>query len=183
MEDFQQSLELKKNQPIAMLYKGLTFFHRGMLKVCSRHSEFFICLKTLWSLHFLTQTYIYGHQLVARRSDPAHQNIKCGPRQIIMCFLFYFIRVSGPQDTFYFILYLVIPVTCHMFPASVSCELCAAVTVLTLDLFSSGSHRDVQRSSEVKGRLHRCLQESGSGLQVRTGRLSCSPLIFGINTI
>lgn len=36
MEDFQQSLELKKNQPIAMLYKGLTFFHRGMLKVsCS----------------------------------------------------------------------------------------------------------------------------------------------------
>lgn len=70
-----------------------------------------------------------------------------------------------------------------MFPASVSCELCAAVTVLTLDLFSSGSHRDVQRSSEVKGRLHWCLQESGSGLQVRTGRLSCSPLIFGINTI
>lgn len=33
MEDFQQSLELKKNQPIAMLYKGLTFFHRGLLKV------------------------------------------------------------------------------------------------------------------------------------------------------
>lgn len=33
MEDFQRSLELKKNQPIAMLYKGLTFFHRGMLKV------------------------------------------------------------------------------------------------------------------------------------------------------
>ncbi|XP_014851725.1 PREDICTED: tetratricopeptide repeat protein 13 isoform X2 [Poecilia mexicana] len=32
MEDFQSSLELKKNQPIAMLYKGLTFFHRGMLK-------------------------------------------------------------------------------------------------------------------------------------------------------
>ncbi|XP_051909359.1 tetratricopeptide repeat protein 13 isoform X2 [Hippocampus zosterae] len=31
-EDFQQSLELKKNQPIAMLYKGLTFFHRGLLK-------------------------------------------------------------------------------------------------------------------------------------------------------
>jgi len=33
MDDFQQSLELKKNQPIAMLYKGLTFFHRGLLKV------------------------------------------------------------------------------------------------------------------------------------------------------
>ncbi|XP_051500787.1 tetratricopeptide repeat protein 13-like isoform X2 [Myxocyprinus asiaticus] len=32
MEDFQQSLELKKNQPIAMLYKGLTLFHRGLLK-------------------------------------------------------------------------------------------------------------------------------------------------------
>ncbi|XP_058248008.1 tetratricopeptide repeat protein 13 isoform X5 [Hemibagrus wyckioides] len=32
MEDFQQSLELKRNQPIAMLYKGLTFFHRGLLK-------------------------------------------------------------------------------------------------------------------------------------------------------
>ncbi|XP_023652980.1 tetratricopeptide repeat protein 13 isoform X2 [Paramormyrops kingsleyae] len=32
LEDFQQSLDLKKNQPIAMLYKGLTFFHRGMLK-------------------------------------------------------------------------------------------------------------------------------------------------------
>ncbi|XP_077076556.1 tetratricopeptide repeat protein 13 isoform X2 [Siphateles boraxobius] len=32
MDDFQQSLELKKNQPIAMLYKGLTFFHRGLLK-------------------------------------------------------------------------------------------------------------------------------------------------------
>ncbi|XP_077443430.1 tetratricopeptide repeat protein 13 isoform X1 [Stigmatopora argus] len=31
-DDFQQSLELKKNQPIAMLYKGLTYFHRGMLK-------------------------------------------------------------------------------------------------------------------------------------------------------
>lgn len=32
MDDFQQSLELKRNQPIAMLYKGLTFFHRGLLK-------------------------------------------------------------------------------------------------------------------------------------------------------
>ncbi|XP_060769906.1 tetratricopeptide repeat protein 13 isoform X2 [Neoarius graeffei] len=32
MEDFQQSLELKRSQPIAMLYKGLTFFHRGLLK-------------------------------------------------------------------------------------------------------------------------------------------------------
>ncbi|XP_040824070.1 tetratricopeptide repeat protein 13 isoform X2 [Ochotona curzoniae] len=31
-EDFQQSLELNRNQPIAMLYKGLTFFHRGLLK-------------------------------------------------------------------------------------------------------------------------------------------------------
>uniref|UniRef100_H3B7C2 Tetratricopeptide repeat domain 13 n=2 Tax=Latimeria chalumnae TaxID=7897 RepID=H3B7C2_LATCH len=31
-EDFQQSLELKKNHPVTMLYKGLTFFHRGMLK-------------------------------------------------------------------------------------------------------------------------------------------------------
>ncbi|XP_051024561.1 LOW QUALITY PROTEIN: tetratricopeptide repeat protein 13 [Acomys russatus] len=31
-EDFQQSLELNKNQPTAMLYKGLTFFHRGLLK-------------------------------------------------------------------------------------------------------------------------------------------------------
>ncbi|MGH0143924.1 UNVERIFIED_CONTAM: hypothetical protein FKN15_027028 [Acipenser sinensis] len=33
-QDFQQSLELKKNQPIAMLYKGYTLFHRGMLKRC-----------------------------------------------------------------------------------------------------------------------------------------------------
>ncbi|MGH0163162.1 UNVERIFIED_CONTAM: hypothetical protein FKN15_044266 [Acipenser sinensis] len=33
LEDFQQSLELKKNQPITMLYKGKTFFHRGMLKL------------------------------------------------------------------------------------------------------------------------------------------------------
>lgn len=32
-EDFQQSLALNRNQPIAMLYKGLTFFHRGLLKV------------------------------------------------------------------------------------------------------------------------------------------------------
>ncbi|XP_039770733.1 tetratricopeptide repeat protein 13 isoform X2 [Ornithorhynchus anatinus] len=31
-EDFQQSLDLNPNQPIAMLYKGLTFFHRGLLK-------------------------------------------------------------------------------------------------------------------------------------------------------
>ncbi|XP_062831839.1 tetratricopeptide repeat protein 13 isoform X2 [Anolis carolinensis] len=31
-EDFQNSLELNRNQPIAMLYKGLTFFHRGLLK-------------------------------------------------------------------------------------------------------------------------------------------------------
>ncbi|KAB1271403.1 Tetratricopeptide repeat protein 13 [Camelus dromedarius] len=31
--DFQQSLELNRNQPTAMLYKGLTFFHRGLLKV------------------------------------------------------------------------------------------------------------------------------------------------------
>ncbi|ELK34856.1 Tetratricopeptide repeat protein 13 [Myotis davidii] len=31
-EDFQQSLALNRNQPIAMLYKGLTFFHRGLLK-------------------------------------------------------------------------------------------------------------------------------------------------------
>ena len=59
MEDFQQSLELKKNQPIAMLYKGLTFFHRGMLKVrCSfsivtlffpqqKHVEIWLCM--FWS--------------------------------------------------------------------------------------------------------------------------------------
>ncbi|XP_043919624.1 tetratricopeptide repeat protein 13 [Protopterus annectens] len=31
-DDFQQSLELNKKQPVAMLYKGLTFFHRGLLK-------------------------------------------------------------------------------------------------------------------------------------------------------
>ncbi|XP_060098731.1 tetratricopeptide repeat protein 13 [Heteronotia binoei] len=31
-EDFQNSLELNKNQPTTMLYKGLTFFHRGLLK-------------------------------------------------------------------------------------------------------------------------------------------------------
>ncbi|XP_039706224.1 tetratricopeptide repeat protein 13 isoform X3 [Pteropus medius] len=31
-EDPQLSLELNRNQPIAMLYKGLTFFHRGLLK-------------------------------------------------------------------------------------------------------------------------------------------------------
>ncbi|XP_073194126.1 tetratricopeptide repeat protein 13 isoform X3 [Lepidochelys kempii] len=31
-EDFQRSLELNKNQPVAILYKGLTFFHRGLLK-------------------------------------------------------------------------------------------------------------------------------------------------------
>ncbi|XP_044276724.1 tetratricopeptide repeat protein 13 isoform X3 [Varanus komodoensis] len=31
-EDFQNSLELNRNQPIAMLYKGLTFFHRGLLQ-------------------------------------------------------------------------------------------------------------------------------------------------------
>uniref|UniRef100_A0A4W4E8Y3 Tetratricopeptide repeat domain 13 n=1 Tax=Electrophorus electricus TaxID=8005 RepID=A0A4W4E8Y3_ELEEL len=30
--DCTQSLELKRNQPIAMLYKGLTYFHRGLLK-------------------------------------------------------------------------------------------------------------------------------------------------------
>ncbi|KAM6462299.1 tetratricopeptide repeat protein 13 isoform 3-T3 [Liasis olivaceus] len=31
-EDFQNSLELNRNQPIVMLYKGLSFFHRGLLK-------------------------------------------------------------------------------------------------------------------------------------------------------
>ncbi|XP_048342436.1 tetratricopeptide repeat protein 13 isoform X2 [Sphaerodactylus townsendi] len=31
-EDFQNSLQLNKNQPITVLYKGLTFFHRGLLK-------------------------------------------------------------------------------------------------------------------------------------------------------
>ncbi|KAJ7342230.1 hypothetical protein JRQ81_009754 [Phrynocephalus forsythii] len=31
-DDFQSSLELNRNQPIAILYKGLTFFHRGLLK-------------------------------------------------------------------------------------------------------------------------------------------------------
>ncbi|XP_026525261.1 tetratricopeptide repeat protein 13 isoform X3 [Notechis scutatus] len=31
-EDFQNSLELNKNQPTVMLYKGLSFFHRGLLK-------------------------------------------------------------------------------------------------------------------------------------------------------
>ncbi|XP_069786941.1 tetratricopeptide repeat protein 13 isoform X7 [Narcine bancroftii] len=31
-DDFQLSLEMKKYQPIAVLYKGLTFYHRGMLK-------------------------------------------------------------------------------------------------------------------------------------------------------
>lgn len=50
MEDFQQSLELKKNQPIAMLYKGLTFFHRGMLKVRCSFSivALFFPSKTIW---------------------------------------------------------------------------------------------------------------------------------------
>lgn len=46
MEDFQQSLELKKNQPIAMLYKGLTFFHRGMLKVTSTTDASVCCFYT-----------------------------------------------------------------------------------------------------------------------------------------
>ncbi|XP_076872583.1 tetratricopeptide repeat protein 13 isoform X2 [Brachyhypopomus gauderio] len=32
MEDFQQSLDMNRNQPIAMLYKGLAYFHRGLLK-------------------------------------------------------------------------------------------------------------------------------------------------------
>ncbi|OCT77871.1 tetratricopeptide repeat protein 13 [Xenopus laevis] len=31
-EDFQRSLNLNQKQPIAVLYKGLTFFHRGLLK-------------------------------------------------------------------------------------------------------------------------------------------------------
>ncbi|XP_034284266.1 tetratricopeptide repeat protein 13 isoform X3 [Pantherophis guttatus] len=31
-EDFQDSLELNKNQPTVMLYRGLSFFHRGLLK-------------------------------------------------------------------------------------------------------------------------------------------------------
>ncbi|XP_070590028.1 tetratricopeptide repeat protein 13 isoform X4 [Erythrolamprus reginae] len=31
-EDFQNSLELNKNQPTVMLYRGLSFFHRGLLK-------------------------------------------------------------------------------------------------------------------------------------------------------
>ncbi|XP_075452693.1 tetratricopeptide repeat protein 13 isoform X2 [Ascaphus truei] len=31
-EDFQHSLEMNRNQPIAILYIGLTFFHRGLLK-------------------------------------------------------------------------------------------------------------------------------------------------------
>lgn len=55
MEDFQQSLELKKNQPIAMLYKGLTFFHRGMLKVsCSLASNFSkqTSSSSIWLYHF-----------------------------------------------------------------------------------------------------------------------------------
>lgn len=38
-DDFQLSLEMKKYQPIAMLYKGLTFYHRGMLKVSTLHKD------------------------------------------------------------------------------------------------------------------------------------------------
>uniref|UniRef100_A0A8C5R2L3 Tetratricopeptide repeat domain 13 n=1 Tax=Leptobrachium leishanense TaxID=445787 RepID=A0A8C5R2L3_9ANUR len=30
--DFQRSLDMNQNQPITVLYKGLTFFHRGLLK-------------------------------------------------------------------------------------------------------------------------------------------------------
>lgn len=51
MEDFQQSLELKKNQPIAMLYKGLTFFHRGMLKVSGSLLPTLEDLETIFSLN------------------------------------------------------------------------------------------------------------------------------------
>uniref|UniRef100_A0A4W3K4A0 Tetratricopeptide repeat domain 13 n=1 Tax=Callorhinchus milii TaxID=7868 RepID=A0A4W3K4A0_CALMI len=45
-EDFHQSLEMKKSQPIAMLYKGLTFYHRGMLKV----SAWMLTLKMVWEV-------------------------------------------------------------------------------------------------------------------------------------
>lgn len=54
MEDFQQSLELKKNQPIAMLYKGLTFFHRGMLKV-----RLCVCVWVKNTCSTNTFTYLY----------------------------------------------------------------------------------------------------------------------------
>ncbi|XP_032662282.1 tetratricopeptide repeat protein 13 isoform X1 [Chelonoidis abingdonii] len=47
-EDFQRSLELTKNQPIAMLYKGLTFFHRGLLKTQCNHQ----CLGAHLIMHF-----------------------------------------------------------------------------------------------------------------------------------
>ncbi|KAM5144723.1 tetratricopeptide repeat protein 13 isoform 2-T2 [Callospermophilus lateralis] len=44
-EDFEQSLELNRNQPTAMLYKGLTFFHRGLLKVTEAIESFKEALK------------------------------------------------------------------------------------------------------------------------------------------
>lgn len=73
MEDFQQSLELKKNQPIAMLYKGLTFFHRGLLKVC------FCCcfcwepefnLSHLFNSWFLAEMYVILHEMSLYFPDP-----------------------------------------------------------------------------------------------------------------
>ncbi|XP_039220344.1 tetratricopeptide repeat protein 13 isoform X4 [Crotalus tigris] len=54
-EDFQNSLELNKNQPVVMLYKGLSFFHRGLLKeaieifkeVLKQKSDFIDAYKSL----------------------------------------------------------------------------------------------------------------------------------------
>lgn len=67
MEDFQQSLELKKNQPIAMLYKGLTFFHRGMLKVRCSFSivALFSPSKNIWKFGCVC----FDHSKKAEKSD------------------------------------------------------------------------------------------------------------------
>uniref|UniRef100_A0A7N8Y9Z2 Tetratricopeptide repeat domain 13 n=1 Tax=Mastacembelus armatus TaxID=205130 RepID=A0A7N8Y9Z2_9TELE len=62
MEDFQQSLELKKNQPIAMLYKGLTFFHRGMYS-SPNLGDFESAMESFQKALMLNQNHIQSLQL------------------------------------------------------------------------------------------------------------------------
>lgn len=81
MEDFQQSLELKKNQPIAMLYKGLTFFHRGMLKVR--------CSFSIVALFFPQQKHLVVYVLIIPKK------LRSQTIEILFIVLFFFFTLAG----------------------------------------------------------------------------------------
>ena len=48
-EKFEKCLELEKNQPMALLYLGRSFYNRGKIRVCLALHPLFVCLQ--WQSH------------------------------------------------------------------------------------------------------------------------------------